>query len=147
MVAAPPPSRTSLSPAASNARSSAASMPSVTKWNVVPPSIGIGARGRWVSTNTGWWYGGSSPHQPLHCSSPHSPRMGPNMLRPMIVAPTPTSPWGANRSSMPSSGPSVAPAPSSSNCRQKVGVANAHLCSPSPPTPSGWSGPWSGAAA
>ena len=26
-----------------------------------------------MSTNTGWWYGGSSPHQPVHGSSPHAP--------------------------------------------------------------------------
>ncbi len=30
-------------------------MPSVTKWNVVPPFIGIDSRGWWVSTNTGLW--------------------------------------------------------------------------------------------
>ena len=35
--------------------SSAASMPSVTKWNVVPPSISSGSRWWWVSTNTGAW--------------------------------------------------------------------------------------------
>ena len=53
MVATPPPSRMSLPPAASRARSSAAWMPSVTKWNVVPPSISIGGRAWWVSTKTG----------------------------------------------------------------------------------------------
>ena len=36
----------------------------------------------WVSTKTGAWYGGSSPHQPRQ-SSLHSPRIGPNMLRPI----------------------------------------------------------------
>ena len=40
-------------------------MPSVTKWKVVPPSISSGARGWWVSTNTGTWYGGFGPHQPF----------------------------------------------------------------------------------
>ena len=32
-------------------------MPSVTKVNVVPPDMGSGSRGEWVSTNTGPWYG------------------------------------------------------------------------------------------
>ena len=39
------PSLTSLPPAASFACSSADSIPSVTKWNVVPPSISTGSRG------------------------------------------------------------------------------------------------------
>src|ERR671935_84405 len=39
--------------------------------------------------NTAWWYGGSSPHQPVHCSSPHGPPpTGPNMFRPITPAPT-----------------------------------------------------------
>src|SRR3954447_13006318 len=42
---APPQSMTSLPPAASLACSSADSIPSVTKWNVVPPSISTGSRG------------------------------------------------------------------------------------------------------
>lgn len=29
-------------------------------------------------------------HQPVQSESPHSPRIGPNMLRPMMVAPTPS---------------------------------------------------------
>src|ERR1700677_893171 len=37
MVAAPPPTRTSRSPAASEAASRAAPIPPSTKWNVVPP--------------------------------------------------------------------------------------------------------------
>ena len=41
--------------------SKAASKPSVTKWNVVPPSSSIGSRAWWVRTKTGAWYGGSSP--------------------------------------------------------------------------------------
>ena len=105
--ATPPPSLTSLPAAASKARSSAASMPSVTKWNVVPPCIAIGSRGWWVSTKTGWWYGGSSPHQPFQSESRHAPRIGPNMLRPITVAPIPASPSAANRSSSPSSPPSM----------------------------------------
>ena len=47
------------------------------------PSISIGSCGWWVSTKTGAWYGGSSPHQPRQSASPHSPRTGPNMLRPI----------------------------------------------------------------
>src|SRR5919199_1915838 len=39
--------------------------------------------------NTSLWYGGSSPHQPFHCSSLQSPPpTGPNMLRPITPAPT-----------------------------------------------------------
>jgi hypothetical protein len=70
------------SPAASSARSSASSK-LVTKWKVVPPASSIGSAGWWVSTKTGAWYGGSSPHQPRHISAPHSPRTGPYMFRPM----------------------------------------------------------------
>ena len=62
-------------------------MPPVTKWKVVPPAISMGSRAWCVRTNTGVWNGGSSPHQPVHGSSPHGPRTGPNMFRPMIVAP------------------------------------------------------------
>jgi DNA ligase D len=40
------------------ASSYAAAKPSVTKWNVVPPSSSIGSRAWWVRTNTGAWYGG-----------------------------------------------------------------------------------------
>ena len=50
--------------------SSAASKPSVTKWNVVPPSISIGSCAWWVRTKTGAWYGGSSPHQPRQSPVP-----------------------------------------------------------------------------
>jgi hypothetical protein len=32
---------------------------------VVPPSISIDGRGRWVSTKVGVWNGGLGPHQPL----------------------------------------------------------------------------------
>ena len=77
------------SPAEARARSSAASMPSVTKWKVVPPAIATGSRGWWVSTKTSWWKGGSSPHQPAQSDVPQSSRTGPNMLRPMMVAPMP----------------------------------------------------------
>ena len=85
---APPASETSLPPAARRACSSADSMPSVTNVKVVPPSIASGARGWCVSTNTGWWYGGLSPHQPFHgFAASQGPGWPPNMLRPMIVAP------------------------------------------------------------
>ena len=116
-------------------------MPSVTKWNVVPPAISIGACAWWVRTNTGWWYGGSGPHQPCHSSSPHSPRIGPNMLRPMIVAPTPSSPRAMKSSSRP-----VSP-PSSPISARWLRVANAHACRRLPPTPSGCSRSWPGPAA
>src|ERR1019366_3022496 len=46
------------------ARASAAWMPSVTKWKVVPPFIAVDARGCCVSTNTGTWYGGVPAPQP-----------------------------------------------------------------------------------
>src|SRR6202049_3066562 len=69
IVATPPSKRTSAPLAASNARDNAASIPSVTKLNVVPPCITKDGREWRVSTNTGWWYGGSSPHQPFHSSS------------------------------------------------------------------------------
>src|SRR5690606_5837315 len=85
-VVAPPKIETSPSPAAARARSRADRMPSVTKWKVVPPSIGCGSRGWWVRTNTGAWNGGSSPHQPFHGRS-QAPRTGPNMLRPIRNAP------------------------------------------------------------
>ena len=64
-------------------------MPSVTKWNVVPPSISSGSRSRCARTKTGAWYGGSSPHQPRQSRS-HSPRSGQNMWRPMMYAPAST---------------------------------------------------------
>jgi hypothetical protein len=84
-VEAPPAMAMFPSPGTARARSNAASTPSVTKWNVVPPSMTSGSRGWWVSTKTGAWYGGSGPHHP--CQSPlHSPRTGPNMLRPMMNA-------------------------------------------------------------
>ena len=73
--------------------------------------------GWWVTTKTGWWNGGSSPHHPVHCSdggapgSRHGPRMGPNMLRPMIVAPIPTSAAATTSSSSPMSASSEDPLP------------------------------------
>jgi len=53
-------------------------IPSVTKVKVVPPSISRGSRGWWVSTKTGVWKGGLSPHQPFQGgSSLLAPRAGP----------------------------------------------------------------------
>ena len=77
--------RISRSPAASTARAYAASKPSVTKWNVVPPSISMGSRSWWVTTKTGAWYGGFSPHHPRQSASHpiHSSTAGPNILRPI----------------------------------------------------------------
>ena len=68
-IVGPPPMRTSRSPAASRARSSASCGLASTKWNTVPPSISIDGRGWCVSTNTGVWNGGFGPHQPRHSSS------------------------------------------------------------------------------
>ncbi len=81
---APPAMQTFLPAAAARACSSADSIPSATNVKVVPPSISIGSRGWWVSTKTGVWYGGSSPHQPFQLSS-HAPPSArpPNMFRPM----------------------------------------------------------------
>ena len=87
MTSAPPPTMTSLPAAAALACSSAASIPSVTKVKVVSESVS-GARSWWVSTNTGMWKGGSSPHHPSQGSSPHGPGPPPNFPRPMIAAPT-----------------------------------------------------------
>ena len=55
-------------------RSMARSSPSVTKVKEVPPWRSSTSRGRWVTTNTGAWNGGSSPQG----TSPAS-----NMRRPM----------------------------------------------------------------
>ena len=141
MVETPPPMRTSAPFAAARAWDSASWMPSVTKWKTVPPSIVIGSRGWWLSTKMGTWYGGSSPHQPFHASSGQGPRIGPNMFRPRIQAPMLRNPRAANSSSMPVLPPTVA-----NTFDWKVAVANAQVCSASPPTPSGWTRFWSGPA-
>ena len=59
----------------------------MTKVKVVSESVS-GSRSWWVSTKTGMWNGGSSPHQPCQGSSPHGPGPPPNLPRPMISAPT-----------------------------------------------------------
>ena len=85
---APPATSTSFSPAAARACSIADSMPSVTKLKVVPPSIGKGSRAWWVSTNTGAWNGGSSPHQPRALGScSHGPLPPLYIRRPITTAP------------------------------------------------------------
>src|SRR5215210_4532681 len=117
------------SPAAAVACSKAKSKPSVTKKNVVPPAISIGSRAWWVSTKTGAWYGGSSPHQPRQSSS-HSPRIGPNMFRPMTYAPR-------GRMSQPTAVASASLARSSPRCQ---------AWSSRPRFPSGSSRLWSGPA-
>src|SRR5689334_10244558 len=57
IVAPPPAMRTSRLPAAARAWSSAVSMPSLTKWKVVPPARFHGSRFSCVTTNTGVWNG------------------------------------------------------------------------------------------
>lgn len=70
------------------------------------------SRSWWVTTKTGLWKGGSSPHQPCHGSSPQGPRAaGPNLPRPMISAPTLSS-ASANTSLLTFSSPPSMPAPS-----------------------------------
>jgi hypothetical protein len=58
-------------------------------------------------TKTSVWYGGLSPHHPFHASSGQGPRIGPNMFRPSIQAPTPAKPRAAKSSSMPAVPPPV----------------------------------------
>jgi hypothetical protein len=62
---APPAILTSFPPAASLARSRAPSMPSVTKWKVVPPCLTQGSLGLPVRTNTGARKGGDPASRPL----------------------------------------------------------------------------------
>src|SRR5436190_4867255 len=136
---APPPRDTSFSPPAARACSSADSIPSVTKWNVVPPCISSGSRGWLVRTKTGWWKGGLSPHQPLHASS-HGPGPPPNMFRPMMVAPAPPRMSSAN-------GVLALTSPPSSPWLSRNALSGtSQSWSSSPPTPSGCSGDWCGPA-
>src|SRR4030081_1482127 len=78
-TSAPPAIRISLSPAWLRARKSARSIPSLTKWNVVPPGRSHGLRTCFVSTNTGVWKGASSGQA---CSPPSNMRF-PIMLTPV----------------------------------------------------------------
>ena len=110
----------------------------MTKVNVVPPCIGTGSRSWWVSTNTGAWYGGSSPHQPVHVSS-HGPSPPPNILRPMMNAPMPCMTASATSES------ALRLPPFSPCCSRQASVGNAQWCRRSPPSPIGsfllWLGP------
>src|SRR5215210_1666053 len=91
--------------------------------------------------NTSLWYGGSSPHQPFHCSSPQSPPpTGPNMLRPITPAPTFSSVSSMIRVLWFTSPPGW-------SCESRhAASAMAHSCSRSPPSPSGFSSLWFGPA-
>lgn len=82
---------------ASAARCNAASTAPVTKWNSVFLAMDRGTRAWCLSTNTGVWKGGFSPHQPFHSSSGQLPRTGPSMLRPMIQPPQCRIPARQNR--------------------------------------------------
>ena len=70
--------------------SSVAPIPSVTNTKGCrPASLNRGSRGWWVSTNTGVWNGGSSPHQPFHGRSwRQGPGPPPNRLRPITLQPS-----------------------------------------------------------
>jgi hypothetical protein len=75
----------------------------------------------------------ASPDQPFHASSGHSPRIGPNMLRPRMKAPKPS--IARERSDFvgplgPPSFPSIA---------RKVRVGKNHCINSGPPLPSGCS--------
>ncbi len=140
MTSAPPPMKTSLSPAAARARSSADSIPSVTKVYVVSERTS-GSRSWWVRTKTGLWNGGSSPHQPCHGSSPQGPRVaGPNLPRPMISAPT-FACSSATTALLTFSSP-----PSSPLGSRHAFSLTSQSCSRSPPSPSGSSWLWFGPA-
>src|SRR6266704_226320 len=92
-----------------------------------------GSRAWWVRTNTGWWNGGSSPHQLAFGfgSSSQGPCPPLNIRRPTTVAPVLRA--ISARTSL--STPVSPPAPP---CRSRnAAVATAQSCSFSPPTPSG----------
>ncbi len=86
-------------------------MPSVTNVYDVPPRLTIVSAGRLVTTKTGAWNTGSSPHGPIPRSA---------IRRPTITAPTPAKRSVAKRSASASERP-----------------ANIQSCSPSPPRPIG----------
>src|SRR5271154_1674189 len=136
-VETPPPIFTSRSPAAALAWASAASIPSVTKWKVVPPSITIGARAWCVRMNVGAWYGGLSPHQPFQSGPPQSSPAGPNILRPRMKAPKPSAAALAKRSSIPPSFPTI---------DRKARVGKNQFINSWPRLPSGYSRLWAGPA-
>ena len=78
----------SFSPAAARACSRALSNPSVTNVKVVPPPFSTGSRSWCVSTKTGTWNGGLSPHQASAFGSlSQGPEPPLNIFRPMITEP------------------------------------------------------------
>jgi hypothetical protein len=92
-----------------------------------------GSRAWWVRTNTGWWNGGSSPHQLAFGfgSSSQGPCPPLNIRRPTTVAPV-------LRAISASTSLSTPVSPSAPPCRSRnAAVATAQSCSFSPPTPSG----------
>src|SRR5262245_36284066 len=95
--------------------------------------MAIGSRRWFVNTKTCVWYGGVSPHQPFQSSLGHGPRIGPNILRPMIHEPIPSNPRAAKSSSTPPLPPSCP------NIFLNVLVESAHLWRLVPPTPRGFS--------
>ncbi len=114
IVAPPPAMRTSRSPAASRAWSSAVSMPSLTKWKVVLPGRSQGSRSSCVATKTGVWNGASSGH----IRSPAS-----NMRLPMTLAPVRSNVSRTTSLSRPSW------PPPSVRFSRKNRVGNIHCCS------------------
>src|SRR5919204_3659418 len=91
--------------------------------------------------NTSLWYGGSSPHQPFHCSSPQSPPpTGPNMLRPITAAPMFSAASSTTRVLSFTSPPCL-----SCDSRQTASET-IQSCRLSPPSPSGFSSLWFGPA-
>src|SRR5919108_1421273 len=91
--------------------------------------------------NTSLWYGGSSPHQPFHSSSPQSPPLGgPNMLRPITPAPM----FSRDSSTIRELGLTSPPSLSCDSRHAARGTIQS--CSPSPPSPSGFSSLWFGPA-
>jgi hypothetical protein len=109
-----------------------ASTPSVTKKNVVPPSISTGSRAWWVRMKTGTWKGGSSPHHPIDLgSSSQGPDPPLNIFLPITWAPT-----DETRSAITSESSFASP-PSTPCCSRHASVARAHSWSSSPFFPSG----------
>src|ERR671919_2847230 len=116
-------------------------IPSVTKMKVVPPSISRGSRGWCVSTKTGVWNGGLSPHQPFQGgSSLQGPGPPPNMFRPITLAPT----FDCSSST---TGVLALTSPPSWPCGLRhASSSTIHSWRSSPPTPSGFSSLSSGPA-
>ncbi len=115
IVAAPPAMRTSRSPAASRARSSAVSMPSLTKWKVVPPAAPRAHASR------------ASRRRPACGTAPPpatTAHRASNMRLPITLAPVRSNVCRAMSLSRPSSPPSP-------NFRfsRKNRVGKAHACS------------------